>query len=311
MPTSSRALPFALVALCTRLVVCLHVEASLEESLESGPKLLADGALEFTALLRIPENSKEQVLGWKLSHGDDDNVAATVSKVRSEGSVAKWNKANPRMQIKKGDKIIKVNNIQWHNNTQLFVKHIGHQIHATSKRVEGASHRLYVKIQRPATTVPETTLADGSLEFTALLRIPKDSKVAQSKLMGWHLDHEGDDTVPATVGKIRKDGVVAKWNNENPAHKIMPGDKIIKVNTVPWHKNTKLFLEHLGHRVEAASKRQEGAEHHLYLKIQRAAADSEENDTEENNAGDKEVSDQVIDDVAGKDDPAEDMDNDA
>jgi len=83
--------------------------------------------------------------------------------------------------------------------------------------------------------VPETTLADGSLEFTALLRIPKDSKVAQSKLIGWQLNHDGDDTVPATISKIRKDGAVSKWNNENPAHKVMPGDKIIKVNTVPWH----------------------------------------------------------------------------
>jgi len=318
MPTSSRALPLVLGALCASLAACLHVKGSLEESLEMGPMLLPDGALEFTALLRIPEDSKEQILGWKLSHGDDDTVEATVSKVRAEGSVAKWNKANPRLQIKKGDKIMKVNNIPWHNNTKLFVKHVGHQIRAASKRVKDAPHRLYVKIQRPAAKVPETKLADGSLEFTALLKIPRDSKKAQSKLIGWQLNHTGDDTVPATIGKIRKDGAVAKWNRENPTHKIIHGDKIMKVNNIPWHNNSKLFLEHLGHRVKAATKRQEGAEHHLYVKIQRAAADSEENGTEDNTGGDEE---DVKDGKEGdedssdggekdKDDPAEDMDKD-
>jgi hypothetical protein len=274
MPTSSGALPYLLAALGARLVACLHIQKN------GGPVTLPDGSLEFTAMLRIPENSNERVLGWKLRHGDDDNVQATVSKVRAEGSVAKWNKAHPRLQVKPGDKIVKVNNIPWHNNTQLFVKHMGRQIRAAGKRVEGAPHRLYVKIQRPATEVPETQLADGSLEFTALLRIPKDSKDAQSKLMGWHLD-SADDTVPATIDKIRKNGAVAKWNEENPAHKIMPGDKIIKVNTLPWHNNTKLFLDHLGHRVKAATKRQEGAEHHLYVKIQRAASESQEDETED------------------------------
>jgi len=193
---------------------------------------------------------------------------------------------------------MKVNNIPWHNNTKLFVKHIGHQIRATSKRVKDAPHRLYVKIQRPAAKVPETKLADGSLEFTALLKIPKDSKKARSKLIGWRLNHDGDDTVPATIGKVRKDGAVAQWNSENPTHKIIPGDKIIKVNNIPWHNNSKLFLEHLGHRVKAATKRQEGAEHHLYVKIQRAAADSEENGTEDNTEGDKEDTEKDTDDSA-------------
>merc|ERR1719188_145834 len=126
MPASSGARPFVLlVALCARLAACLHVR---------GP-------------VRIPENSKDQVLGWKLSHGDDDTVEATIKKVRAEGSVAKWNKANPRLQIKPGDKIIKVNNIPWHKNTKLFVKYIGHQIRAVSNRVKDAPHRLYVKVQ--------------------------------------------------------------------------------------------------------------------------------------------------------------------
>jgi len=299
MPTLSGALPLVLSALCAHLAVCLEVTGDL------GPSMLSDGSLEFTALLRIPENSNEQVLGWKLNHLDDDTVEATVSKVRAEGSVAKWNKANPRLQIKPGDKIMKVNNIPWHSNTKLFVKHIGHQIRAASKRVKDTPHRLYVKIQRPATKVPETKLADGSLEFTALLKIPKDSKEAQSKLLGWQLN-DADDTVPATIAKIRKDGAVAKWNKENPAHKIIPGDKIMKVNILPWHNNTKLFLEHLGHRVKAATKRQEGAEHHLYVKIQRATADSEEDATEDNNEGDKADTEKVTEDTAEDKDGKED-----
>jgi len=300
MPTFSGALPFVLTALCAHLVVCLEVNGGLE--VNAGPVTLPDGSLEFTALLRIPENSNEQVLGWKLSHLDDDNVEATISKVRAEGSVAKWNKANPRLQLKPGDKIVKVNNIPWHKNTKLFVKHIGHQIRAESNRVKDAPHRLYVKVQRPATKVPETKLADGSLEFTALLKIPKDSKEAQSKLIGWQLNNDADDTAPPAISKIRKDGAVAKWNKENPTHKIIPGDKIMKVNVLPWHNNTKLFLEHLSHRVKAATKRQEGAEHHLYVKIQRAAADSEEDGKEGNNEGDKKDKDNVIADVAGKED---------
>jgi len=293
MPTYTGALPFVLAALSARLVACLQIERNGE-----GFVTLSDGTLEFTAELRIPENSSERVLGWKLKNGGDDNAGATVSKVRAGGSVARWNKAHPRLQVKPGDKIIKVNNIPWHNNTQLFVKHMGSQIRAASKRVEGAPHRLYVKIQRPATKVPETQLADGSLEFTALLRIPKDSKDPQSKLMGWHLD-SADDNVPATIDKIRQSGAIAKWNEENPTHKIMPGDKIIKVNTLPWHNNTKLFIDHLGHRVKAATKRQEGAEHHLYVKIQRGAADSKaEKDSEDSE-----------EDVLGKDGD-EDMDKD-
>jgi hypothetical protein len=285
-----------LAALGARLVACLQIEKN-----GGGLVTLSDGSLEFTALLRIPENSTERVLGWKLR--DDDNAGATVSKVRAGGSVAKWNKANPRLQVKPGDKIIKVNNIPWHNNTQLFMKHMGSQIRAASKRVDGAPHRLYVKIQRPATKVPETQLADGSLEFTALLRIPKGSKDSQSKLMGWQLD-SADDTVPATIGKIRKSGAIAKWNEENPTHKIMPGDKIIKVNTLPWHNNTKLFIDHLGHRVKAAIKRQEGAEHHLYVKIQRGAADSKaDKDSEDSEEDAKEGKE-------GDEDSSEDMDKD-
>jgi len=299
MPASG-ALPLvaAALALCARLAACLQVN--------NGPVTLPDGSFEFTALLRVPEDSDDKVLGWKLSHGDDDTVEATVSKVRKEGSVAKWNKANPRLRIKRGDKIVKVNNIPWHDNTKLFVKHIGHQIRAVSKRVDDAPHRLYVKIQRPAANVPETKLADGSLEFTALLKIPKDSKKAQSKLMGWQLNQYADDTVPATVGRVRKEGAVAKWNEDNPTHKIIPGDKIIKVNNIPWHKNTKLFREHLGHQVKAATKRQEGAEHRLFLKIQRAAADSEEDETEDNSEGDKEDKEKVSDDAADDKENAED-----
>jgi len=298
MPTCG-ALPFVLGALSAGLAACLQTSSVT----------LPDGSLEFTALLRIPENSNGQVLGWKLSHGDDDTVEATVKKVRAEGSVAKWNKANPRLQVKPGDKIMKVNNIPWHNNTQLFVKHIGHQIRAASQRVKDTPHRLYVKIQRPAAKVPETKLEDGSLEFTAMLRVPKDSKMAHSKLLGWQLNHD-DDTFPATIGKIRRDGAVAKWNKDNPTHKIVVGDKIMKVNNLPWHNNTKLFLEHVGHRVKAATKRQEGAEHHLYVKIQRAAADAEEDGAEDNNEGDQEDQEKVIDDSAEDKENTEDASED-
>ncbi|CAK0803501.1 unnamed protein product, partial [Prorocentrum cordatum] len=272
MATTLRAVALVLGALGARLAAGLHVR---------GPVALPDGSLEFTAALRIPEGSGQRALGWKLGPGDDDDGLATISKVRPGGSVARWNKANPRLQVKPGDKIIKVNSIPWHNNTKLFVKHIGKQIRAASKRVKDTPHRLYVKIQRPATKVPETKLEDGSLEFTALLKIPKHSKDSQSKLMGWQLKQDADDTVPATIGKIRKNGAVAKWNQENPSHKIMPGDKIIKVNNIPWHNNTNLFLEHLGHRVKAATKRQQGAEHHLYMKIQRAAAGAEEKEADD------------------------------
>jgi len=303
MPSSPGALPLVLGALCARLVVCLHVR---------GPATLSDGSLEFTALLKIPENSHEKALGWKLSHGDDDTVEATISKVHAWGSVAKWNKANPRLQVKPGDKIIKVNNIPWHSNTKLFVKHIGHQIRAVSGRVKDAPQRLYVKIQRPPAEVPETKLEDGSLEFTALLKIPKDSKKAHSKLLGWQLNKYEDDTVPATIGSIRKDGAVPKWNKENPTHKIMEGDKIIKVNNLPWHNNTKLFREHLGHRVKAATKRQEGAEHQLYVKIQRAAADSEANaeDTAEDTESEKSEEEDGKGGKEGEEDSSEGGSND-
>merc|ERR1719356_749576 len=99
--------------------------------------------------------------------------------------------------------------------------------------------------------------------------------------MGWTLNHGDDDRVPPTISKIRKNGALANWNKNYPSQKVLPGDKIVKVNNLPWHNNTALFVKHVGHRIQAALKRKEGAEHELYVKVRRAAEKAEEDSKED------------------------------
>ncbi|CAK0873976.1 unnamed protein product, partial [Prorocentrum cordatum] len=103
--------------------------------------------------------------------------------------------------------------------------------------------------------------------FVAALHVPKFAKGLNiAKALGWKLD-VGDDNVPVTVSKIRREGSVAAWNAANPDQAIRPGDQIIKVNGIPWQQDSGTFSEHIAKQFAAS---QAVSSTHLYLEVQRA-----------------------------------------
>jgi len=98
--------------------------------------------LEFSTELNV---SLSQAMGWELNTTGAGPV--TVSKLTNLGSIQSWNDNNPLKDIQVGDQLIQVEDRVWHNNTEEFMKHLGHQLtDATSSKGKGS---IAVLFRRP------------------------------------------------------------------------------------------------------------------------------------------------------------------
>jgi len=63
----------------------------------------------------------------------------------------------------------------------------------------------------------------------------------ESTILGWQLN-AAEDSAPVVVSKIRPIGAVAKFNEDMEHQRIMTGDQVVQVDTVPWTGASSQFL---------------------------------------------------------------------
>mmetsp|Transcript_27857 Transcript_27857/g.63146 ORF Transcript_27857/g.63146 Transcript_27857/m.63146 type:complete len:259 (+) Transcript_27857:78-854(+) len=95
--------------------------------------------------------------------------------------------------------------------------------------------------------------ASGSADFAVSLPAPPKKNGPISKVLGWQLTVESDET-PVTLGKIRGHGSVADWNLAHPDQSIAPGDQVVEVNGVKWNGDTRAFEAALGKEIQATMR---------------------------------------------------------
>jgi len=207
---------------------------------------------DFTVELdMIAAHERNLNLGMQLDT-DTDFEPVSVAKVRKNGLMEMWNKANPDKAITVGDQIMKVNDILWHHNSQMFAERIKNQYKAYKDYKAGAKKVLTLAIQRPRRQ-KETRFQSQredlhrqmySREFSVDLPFVKNQSI------GWTLNATVDWN-PVTVASVSSTGLVALWNQENPENRIYPGDEIVMSNGIQWHHNTKVFKN----RIETMMRR--------------------------------------------------------
>jgi len=197
---------------------------------------------DFTVELdMVAAHERNLNLGVELDT-DTDFEPVSVAKVRKNGLMQTWNKAHPDNAILVGDQIMKVNDILWHHNSQMFAERIKNQYKAYKDYKAGAKKVLTLAIQRPRRQ-KETRYQSQredlhrrmySREFTV------DLPFVQNQTIGWTLNATVDWNA-VTIANISHTGLVASWNKDNPDFRIYPGDEIIMANSVNWHHNAKVF----------------------------------------------------------------------
>jgi len=188
-----------------------------------------------------------------------------VISFRKPSLIEEWNKANPDKAVHLHDRIVRVNNINFHHNAETFIDRIVGQFTAGRKLTEGAKDSLTLQVQRPRLNQIDATRFDFqrkdlhdkmyAKEFTVDLDVPENetSPVSMDSVLGWDLNIT-NDWDPVSVGKIANGSVLAKWNEAHPSDMILEGDEILHVNKRHWLRNTSQFLPHLTfnyeHRVD-------------------------------------------------------------
>jgi len=99
--------------------------------------------------------------------------------------------------------------------------------------------------------------ASGSADFAVSLPAPPKKNGPISKVLGWQLTVESDET-PVTLGKIRGHGSVADWNLAHPDQSIAPGDQVVEVNGVKWNSDSKDFADIIAKQFVASREKGEG-----------------------------------------------------
>ncbi|CAK0838283.1 unnamed protein product [Prorocentrum cordatum] len=191
---------------------------------------------------------------------DTDFQPVSVLKVKKNGVLQDWNNAHPDKAVMVGDEVVRVNDIQWHANSQTFAERIKGQFLAAKHQKPGASNILRLHIQRPRRQRAVRYAAQRedlhrklySAEFVA--EIPMKGVLPHDPInqaMGWRLNSSVDWT-PVSIEKLRTVGLVAKYNKEHPEARIVAGDEIIQVNHIPFHHSAATFEERLGAQYLAA-----------------------------------------------------------
>ncbi|CAK0894677.1 unnamed protein product [Prorocentrum cordatum] len=140
---------------------------------------------------------------------------------------------------------------------------------------QGKVHRKVAMLDTSASSVETAVKKDnGSIagkleanEFLVPLVVPKSSDPL-AKVLGWQLVVE-DDQTPVSIGKVRAEGAVAQWNAAHPDQAIFPGDKVIKVNRIPWHNNSKAFADRLYKEVQVSWRAADDEPGQLLFKLQK------------------------------------------
>jgi len=202
-----------------------------------------------------------------------DFEPAMVSTVKKHGLIQEWNDAvlemgDPTKQVLVGDEIIRVNAIQWHANSGVFVTRIAGQFKNARKQIEGTSNALKLSIQRPRDSqynrflrkrdrgqLDDVHNQEYAAEFTAEFSMPDDIRnTTLDSIMGWTVNIT-EEWKPAAIGNIAREGSVAMWNKEHPDKWILEGDELLKIDSIiTFHHNASTFMSRLNQHFKSTQK---------------------------------------------------------
>jgi hypothetical protein len=115
--------------------------------------------MEYSVELNV---SSPQDVGWELNTTGEGPVVISQLDLGTKGvgkdnwtsrtSIGSWNSKNILKEIQVGDQLIQVDNNPWHNNTDVFVKHLNHQLaDVASSNSKGS---VLMLLRRPYATHP-------------------------------------------------------------------------------------------------------------------------------------------------------------
>jgi hypothetical protein len=115
--------------------------------------------MEYSVELNV---SSSQDVGWQLNTTGEGPVVISQLDLGTKGvgkdnwtsrtSIGSWNSKNILKEIQVGDQLIQVDNNPWHNNTDVFVKHLNHQLaDVASSNSKGS---VLMLLRRPYATHP-------------------------------------------------------------------------------------------------------------------------------------------------------------
>jgi len=290
--------PHGLLTVDSSLDSSSHVDSKSDHTLDSASHADSRAEISVTyspedrAAMHASKFEKEFVVELDMSgkHGkgtsvgvaldiDTDFQPVSVLKIRKTGLLEQWNKDHPDMAVLVGDEIVKVNDILWHHNTHTFAERIKGQFLAARDKKKGAKDILSLSIQRPRREAQVRFQSQRedlhrqlySKDFTAELKVSGSKTKDFYQAMGWKLNATVE-WEPASIEKLRKDGLVAQYNREHPDAKILAGDEIMQVNHIQWHHNTKTFQDRLKAQFTASQKGDGGAKGTLMLHLRRPRA---------------------------------------
>ncbi|CAK0854655.1 unnamed protein product [Prorocentrum cordatum] len=184
---------------------------------------------QYSAQLALKDS---RPLGWHLNKSSDAEPIV-VEKIRRGSLLDSYNKANPEAMVRVGDTILKVNDLPWHGNTKKFADRIDKEFGISRP------HRGQMPSDKTLNLVMQRRLVQPIMkEWTVTL------PAGEGKILGWQLSHS-EEEFPLTVSKVRSNGVVYEHNQEHPESKILPGDVIVKVNSILWRQDSSSFEKRL------------------------------------------------------------------
>jgi len=196
-----------------------------------------------------------------------DFMAATVCRIHKFGMVEDWNRRNPDKAVHLGDEIVRVNDIQWHANTETFITRIVGQFQSARSQTVGSKDTLRLYVQRPRIWEHKAFLGQRwdahkkayPTEFVATISMPDRLDGTMEKEMGWELSRqhgpEGlQEWKPVAVKYINRLGNVEAWNKKHPDQLIIEGDEIIQLDNIKFQSNSTMWLKYLQKHYRSATQ---------------------------------------------------------
>jgi hypothetical protein len=228
-------------------------------------------AAEFVVELNMTEAHETGLRMGIVLNRDADFQPATVWRIHKVGLVEEWNikmtrAGHPEMAVHLGDEIVRVNDIQWHANTETFISRIVGQFQSGRSYAEGASDTLRLYVQRPRVWEhnrfqgqrEDAHNHDYAAEFVACVSLPDVLDKPMDETMGWQLvrqhgEHGLEDWMPVIIKTVDRLGPVELWNKEHPDKLILEGDELMQLDNVRFHHNSTIFMKTLQKHYRSAT----------------------------------------------------------
>lgn len=174
---------------------------------------------------------------------EPDGWSLMIRGLVDGGLMCQWNEANPNAVVAVDDRIVEVNGIRSSSDALIdelkqakphVICLLSAKLAQPIARVEAPLPRVHVEVEREMLPVREVRLSCDADDRG--LRAEQDEamefEIAIDKTCGTSLGlgARPDDSV--LVVDTVKDGLVAAWNEANPACQVQHGDRVVEINGV-------------------------------------------------------------------------------